>query len=81
MFAAHSAFLLIVAITIAMINTSSTSTWAVSGTCKTPGVPCRYPSNSTCRGVCTCRGYYNTYGFEYICMDPDYRGPNVMTYY
>uniref|UniRef100_A0A131YRJ5 Defensin n=1 Tax=Rhipicephalus appendiculatus TaxID=34631 RepID=A0A131YRJ5_RHIAP len=79
MSAANSAFLLIVAITIAMINISSTSTWGISGTCLSPGVPCR--SNRTCWGVCDCRGYRNTYGFEVICMEPGYNGPNVVPYY
>uniref|UniRef100_C9W1J1 Defensin n=1 Tax=Rhipicephalus sanguineus TaxID=34632 RepID=C9W1J1_RHISA len=74
MSAANSAFLLIVLVIIATINTSTTSSWAISGTCLSPGAPCSYPDNSTCRGVCKCAGFRDTFGWTHICMEPSYVG-------
>ncbi|KAL1483268.1 hypothetical protein MTO96_033313 [Rhipicephalus appendiculatus] len=65
MFAANSAFVLIIAVTITMITISSTTTWYYpNGRCKSVGVRCSSGNNNTCRGMCTCEvilgwnGYY-----------------------
>ncbi|KAL1481402.1 hypothetical protein MTO96_034487 [Rhipicephalus appendiculatus] len=81
MSAANSAFLLIVAITIAMFNISSASSWAATGSCRNPGVSC--PGyNSTCQGICKCTLVYETFlgAYDYVCTDPDYRAPYVRRY-
>uniref|UniRef100_A0A224YDF7 Defensin n=1 Tax=Rhipicephalus zambeziensis TaxID=60191 RepID=A0A224YDF7_9ACAR len=84
MSAANTAYLLIVAITIAMINISSASTWAASpdSKCKSPGVPCHSVGNhNNCSGDCVCK-YYNdaSTGWGFICLEPGSPEANVTPY-
>uniref|UniRef100_A0A224Y368 Defensin n=1 Tax=Rhipicephalus zambeziensis TaxID=60191 RepID=A0A224Y368_9ACAR len=79
MSAAHSAFILIVATTIAMINISSTSMWHFpNGRCTSVGVPCRNYHN--CTGICNCILYRDTTGVSKICMEPGYNPLHMIMY-
>uniref|UniRef100_L7M9C0 Putative secreted peptide n=1 Tax=Rhipicephalus pulchellus TaxID=72859 RepID=L7M9C0_RHIPC len=74
MTAASTAFLLIAAITITIINISSTTMYGVTpnGTCLSPGAPCgpQGPKNN-CTGTCDCKVHNDMYtSSPYICWEP-----------
>uniref|UniRef100_L7MAL4 Putative tick defensin n=1 Tax=Rhipicephalus pulchellus TaxID=72859 RepID=L7MAL4_RHIPC len=70
MSAANSAFLLILAIAIAMMNISSSTTWGPGKTCRNQGVDCPQNDTSNCEGVCVCKEFNDPLGKRLLCMDP-----------